>query len=243
MNITTKNFSANRLSCRFFRHILSVAAIFCLLPFLSPTQALATIVTYGMDTEFSGGKAPIGSAPWVLVTINDFNLSGSVELKISNPGLTATENVEELMLNLDPLLDPTNLVFSAPTKSRAFDTPLIGLATDSFKADGDGRYDILLDFTNGGPPNTFLGGDSIKYTISGIATLNALSFFYLSDPAGGHGPFTSAAHVQNTGGGGFSGWITDGTGGGPDIPEPSSVVLLLMGAVGLLGYRWRRRKR
>jgi len=73
--------------------------------------------------------------------------------------------------------------------------------------------------------------------------LDALSFFHFSHPGGGHGPFTSAAHVQNTGGGEDSGWITDGTNGSSDIPEPASAVLLLMGALGLLGYRYRHRKR
>jgi hypothetical protein len=237
-----RNFSANEPVRSFSRRFLGAAAIFCLLPLLSPGPAMATIVTYAMNTEFSGGTAPSASAPWVVVTINDFNLTGMVNLKISNPGLTGNENVEELMLNLDPALDPTDLLFSAPTKSRAFDSPVIGTGLNAFKADGDGRYDILLDFTNGGPPNTFLGGDSIEYTITGIGTLDALSFFYLSDPAGGYGPYTSAAHVQNTGGGGFSGWITDGT-NGSSIPEPASAVLLLMGAVSLLGYRFRRRKR
>jgi len=232
-----------KLSPVFLRRSLTVAAVFFLLPLISPGHAAASILTYGMNLEFSGGKAPSASAPWVTVTINDFNLTGMVELTIAANGLTGNENVSGMYLNLDPALDPTDLLFSAPTKSRAFTTPTISTGVNSFKADGDGRYDILLSFDTGGPPNTFIDGDSIKYTLSGIGTMNALSFFYLSDPAGGHGPYTSAAHIQNTGGGGFSGWVTDGTGGSPDIPEPSSAVLLLIGAAGMVGYRLHRRRR
>ena len=124
-----------------------------------------------------------------------------------------------LYLNLDPALDPNDLIFSAPTQSRAFTSPTIATGTDNFKADGDGFYDILFTFAVGGPPSTFVNGDSIELTISGISTLDALSFFQFSAPAGGHGPFTSAAHVQNTGGGGQSGWITDGTNGAPEFPS------------------------
>lgn len=196
-----------------------------------------------MNIEFSGATAPSGSAPWVVVTIDDFNLTGSVDLTITAPGLTGSESLERLYLNLDPAYDPDDLVFSAATQNRAFDTPTIGTALDGFMADGDGIYDILLTFASGGPPDTFVTGDSLEYTISGIGTLDALAFFHFSTPGGGNGPFTSAAHVQNTGGGEESGWITDGTNGSTDIPEPSSAILLLIGAAGALGYRFRRRKR
>ena len=183
MSITVNGFFTNRLARRFLRHFLGAAAVFSLLPLLSPGHAVASIVTYSMNLEFSGGTAPSSSAPWVVVTINDFNLTGMVNLKITNPGLTGNENVEALMLNLDPALDPTDLLFSAPTQNRAYTTPTIGTGLNAFKADGDGRYDILLDFANGGPPNTFIGGDSIEYTISGISTLDALSFFHFSGTA------------------------------------------------------------
>lgn len=243
MRDTTIHAYPHRLTRRFLRPFLGAAAVFCLLPLLSPSQALATIVTYGMNMEFSGGVSPSASAPWVVVKIDDFNLTGMVDMKITAPGLTGSENLSGLYLNLDPALDPTDLLFSAPTQNRAYTTPTIGTGTNAFKADGDGRYDILLSFSVGGPPSTFVGGDSLEYTISGIPTMNALSFFQLSEPSGGHGPYTSAAHIQNTGGGGFSGWVTDGTNGSTDIPEPGSVILFLIGAVGVLGYRWRRGNR
>lgn len=223
------------------RLAFSAAAMACLFAVLSGGQAQATIVTYSMNIEFSGGTAPSASAPWVVVNLDDHNQSGVVDLKVTAPGLTGNENLASLYLNLDPALNPNDLIFSSIVQSRAFTTPTISTGSNSFKADGDGFYDLLLGFAVGGPPTTFIHGDMLELSISGIATLNALSFFELSLPAGGHGPFTSAAHVQNTGGGGQSGWITDGTNGGPNIPEPGSATLLVIGAAGALGYRgWRR---
>jgi hypothetical protein len=46
-----------------------------------------------------------------------------------------------------------------------------------------------------------------------------------------------AAHIQNTGGGEDSGWVTD------PAPEPSTVILAAGGLVGLAAVAWRRRKR
>jgi hypothetical protein len=248
MTCTKSDFLTRHLDAYFSRHrgpndrlAFSLAAMACLVAVLSCGQAQATIVTYAMNLEFSGGTAPSASAPWVVVNLDDHNQSGVVDLKVTAPGLTGSENLASLYLNLDPALDPNDLIFSSIVKSRAFTTPTISTGTNSFKADGDGKYDLLFGFSVGGAPDTFVQGDTIELSISGIATLNAVSFFEFSLPAGGHGPYTSAAHVQNTGGGGQSGWITDGTNGGPNIPEPGSATLLVLGAVGALGYRgWRR---
>jgi hypothetical protein len=181
----------------------------------------------------------------VTIVLNDFGGTGSVELDITGTNLTANENLEVLMLNLDPALDPDDLIFTFNTKSRApLDAAIISTGVNAYKADGDGKYDIKLEFANGGPPDTFVNNDFISYTITGIASLNALSFNYLSLDAGGHGPFKIAAHIQNTGGGGESGWVTDIT-GGSEVPEPSTIALLIIGSIAVgtevLWRRWRRR--
>jgi hypothetical protein len=83
-------------------------------------------------------------------------------------------------------------------------------------ADGDGKYDVLLSFGNG---QTGLGpGQSAVFTLSynfgGVHSIASSDFNFLSTPAGGHGPFYAAAHIQNTGtGGAGSGWIA--------APEPN----------------------
>jgi hypothetical protein len=210
---------------------------------LGPASASATVLIYGLDTEFSGGTAPAGTPPWVTVILNDFGGTGSVELDITGTNLTSDENLYILMLNLDPLLDPNDLTFTFNSKSRvALDAPTISTGVDAFTADGDGKYDIQFEFASGGPPATFVNNDWINYTISGIPSLTVSSFNYLSAPHGGHGPFKIAAHIQNTGGGEESGWVTDIT-GGSEVPEPSTIALLAFGSIALAGYGIRRRLR
>ena len=118
----------------------------------------------------------------------------------------------------------------------------ISQGVDAFKADGDGFYDILLSFSSGGNVNkTFTQGDILEYTISAPG-LTATSFDFLSAPAGGHGPFHLAAHIQNTGGGEDSGWVTDSTGGSLIVPEPTSATLALLAMSMLLvalSRHWR----
>src|SRR5262245_33525345 len=79
----------------------------------SVDRARATIITFNINSTFSG-DSPVASAPWIKIQLNDHGGTGSVDLSISAIGLTGTESLSELCLNLDPSLDPTNLVFSAP---------------------------------------------------------------------------------------------------------------------------------
>jgi hypothetical protein len=58
-------------------------------------------------------------------------------------------------------------------------------------------------------------------TLSSGGTLTAASFDFLSTPAGGHGPYLTAAHVQSIGAGEDSGWVT--------APEPATLGILATG--------------
>ncbi len=111
---------------------------------------------------------------------------------------------------------------------------------DAFKANGNGQYDVALSFsTASSDKNRFTANEYLSFNITGISGLTANNFSYLSFPAGGHGPFYAAAHVQRIGTGGLSGWI-DPTGNMiTPIPEPASAALLLVG-VGALFLRGRR---
>lgn len=194
------------------------------------TTASADVVEFRIVYEFSGATSPAGHDPWLIVTIDDGGTPGSVDLTLQAKNLIGNEFVSGWYLNLDPNLDPDDLSFSAPTKYGSFDTPTINLEENKYKADGDGKFDILLEFETGGNASNKLGvGEKVEYTITGIPTLTASSFDFLSD-SGPKTGWPTAAHVQSIGAEADSGWVT--------VPEPITISLLGLGALAIL----RRRK-
>lgn len=204
------------------------------------------VLDFQMTSNFSG-TMPSGSLPWMDITITDGSTPGTVFLNINNLNITGSEKITQLYLNLNPNYSVSQLSFvnTGGTPGVFAPSPLLG--EDGFKADGDGKYDILLDFSQT-PNNAFTAGDTLSYKITGIPTLNALDFQYLSTPAGGHGPFFAAAHVQGINATSVtdtttdSGWIAPGQ---SDIfvfpvPEPSGAALLGVGAA-ILGVCRNRR--
>jgi len=201
----------------------------------SPGISSAADYIYRFDTTFSG-TSPSSSGPWLDALFHDV-ASGTVSLTISNNGLTGTEYVSGLYFNLNPNLDPTSLSFQF-TGGDAGSVPLnIFTGVNQFKADGDGKYDILFDF-NTANGFRFEAGDYLVYTISGIPSLNGLDFNFLSAPAGGAGPFLAAAHIQSIGQG-DSGWVrpTDFVPFTP-VPEPSALALFALSFAFLIKRRF-----
>src|SRR6267378_767719 len=157
---------------------------------LSPTKtSAASGITYQFDNEFSSGTPPAGPAPWITATIQNSG-AGTVLLTIANNGLVGREFVSGFYLNLNTNFSPLNLSISYVSSLGSFTIPSLASGTiergiDSFKADGDGKYDMLFEFsTTSG--TTFGAGESITYQISGIPGLEANDFVYLSTPNGGH---------------------------------------------------------
>jgi hypothetical protein len=236
----------SKVFSRLFLNAFTIALIVVAL--LSPTKSSAASgITYQFDNEFSSGTPPAGPAPWVTATIQTVT-PGTVLLTVANNGLVGSEFVSGFYLNLNPNFNPLNLSISYVSSSGSFLVPAVGsgtieLGTDSFKADGDGKYDVLFDFSTVSG-NTFGAGESITYQISGISGLVADDFVYLSAPNGGHGPFYAAAHVQGIGPiGAFSGWVEPSLGAQPIlVPEPTSAALLAL-SVGFLGFARRSKTR
>lgn len=184
----------------------------------------ASALTFSLNFEFSGGQAPGGPPPWLTATFTDV-AADHVIMTLSASGLVASENVSGWYFNVSDAF-VGNLTFLDPAPVGQFDLPTIQQGLNSFQADGDGRYDILFSFTPGGDPSRVFGaGESLAYSISAPG-LTAADFNLLSQPAGGHGPFYTAAHIQNTTGpgSGGSGWIAP-------IPEPSITSLAIMGGL------------
>lgn len=209
---------------------LAASALCAVLLLITAGPARAATVSFLLDAEFSGGTAPSGPGPWLSAVFADLS-PGSVRLTLSASGLSAAENVSSFYFNLDPALDPllVNAAFNAASSGPQATQFTSGV--DCCKADGDGRYDLRFTFPVG---SGFNAGLQVIYdlTYAGAGLLDAPDFDFLSTPAGGHGPFKAAAHVQNTGaGGGDSGWIAPA---GAPAPVPLPAPALLLGA-GLLG--------
>ena len=181
--------------------------------------------TFGLDFNFSG-PPPGGATPWLSATFSD--IAGGVQLTLSGANLAASEFVGGWYFNLSAALDPTSLVFTR-TDAGPVVVDGIGTGANAYKADGDGFFDILIDFQTSSGIGRFSAGDSVVYTITGIPGLNAAMFNYQSTLGGGNGVWYTAAHIQALTNG-QSVWIGDGDGGGGSgggpVPEPTTMVIL-----------------
>ena len=201
------------------------------------TAARASVV-YDFNTEFSGGTAPSGPAPWMVATFSDTSTPGQVQLTITTTGLASMTKISGVYFNLDPNLNPSDLSFqSLNSAPGTINDSSLQLKENGFMADGDGKYDILLSYPTSGT-TTFHGGVSSSFdiTYSGSGTFDAQSFYFLSFPAGGHGPFYAAAHVLDTSSTGGSGWIAPVA----PVPVPPSLPLLATGLFGFAALAWKK---
>jgi len=220
---------------REMRDVLTACALVVGLCFAASGETLP----FGLCIEYSGATPPAGDPPWLTATFDDGGMAGSVDLTLQTTNLTAEEYVRTWMFNLDPdLADQIHLLeFDLTVLSGTFDTPTVSIGQDAYRADGDGLFDIKIEFStqDGGSDHRFGVGDNAKCVITGIDTLTAGSFDFISAPDGGQGEYPTVAHLQGIDGGeeNGSGWIT--------VPEPAALSLLVLGA-GMLLRRSRSRR-
>jgi hypothetical protein len=221
----------------FPNHMKRIAKTLLLAVAVAMAVSQASALTFQFNIEFSGGQAPGGPPPWLTATFTD-GAADHVSLTLSASGLTGSENVTEWDFNVtDSFIG--NLTFLKTSQVGTFTDPGILQSSNAFKADGDGNYDIEFLFATGSAAARFGAGESVTYDVSATG-LTANDFNLLSEPAGGHGPFLSAAHIQNTTGAGTggSGWIAPG--GGNNVPDGGATACLLgLGLAGLGGLRAR----
>ena len=217
-------------------------------------SAQASTLTLYLDYEFSKGQAPAGSQPpaWLTATFDDGGGTGTVTLTMSASNLTGTEHVSWWGFNVNPtILNPQtflNITHSSgetatAVKEATVNDPGTGNA-GTFKADGDGFFDIVFNFETSNLPTRFTNGETSVYTITGTG-ITASTFDFSSINGGGNGTYKSAAHVLNTTGVGTggSGWI-----GGDEnppqevVPEPGFYLTLAPGMLGLMYMAYRRRR-
>lgn len=202
----------------------------------SGDPAQAATVYFNFDTLFSSGAvAPVGPSPWLTLTTTDTG-TNQVKFDFTASSTIANAYVMDLLVNLNPSLDLSKLAFGAPTIGGLFTTPTITMDVaqshdNSFKADGDGYYDIKLAFAQSnsdGANQRFTTGETLSYnvTYSGTDAFNAESFnaeSYSKQNPPANGPFIAAAHMGTTGNDGLgSAWVAPDTGSVVITPEPSA---------------------
>jgi hypothetical protein len=214
---------------------LLIIAIVC--SALTAGQATAGTLTYFYDIEFSGGTEPQGTSPWLTATFDDtadtIGANG-VRLTLSTGNLTGSEFVNDWYFNFDPGLTPGSLTFSfVGGTAGVADNELTGF--DAFKADGDGNFDILFDYTVSTTGDRFTAGETAVYDIGYSSAIDVSSFNFFSSVGGGQGGYLAAAKVQGING------IDDLSGFVGVVPEPISSTLFIVGGA-TLGFRRFRKK-
>lgn len=165
------------------------------------------ILAYGVviicALTFSNFKA---SANSILFTYDyaglqaEFMDVSSGEVQITLAATSATETINALYFNFDPLLPVSSLIFS-PVRSTggSFGNPTIEVGADAFKVAGEGKYDIMFCFQNG-----IIADGTAVFDISGIPDLTVEDFnFSSTESAGGSGPTASSASFSISPGSSF----------------------------------------
>jgi hypothetical protein len=160
-------------------------------------------------------------------------------------GLVAAESIGLWLFNVmeSEVPDPTRLSiawsdsYGVSQADTLWSTRAPGDFDTSFKADGDGFFDILFDFPpSPGGDERFQPGEWVQFTITHEDGVTLAPWMFRDPSVGALGLFT-AAHIQGIDHPGVPG-IDDEGSGWVTIPAPGAA---LLGVIGLLGLRWAKR--
>jgi hypothetical protein len=224
---------------KFFRpQVLCALALVFVAGLGQPAGASAATITFTLGgADFSGPTNNTGGT----ITADVIDIAGGVNIVITNNLVDPGAFLGAIYFNttVAPLANAAGDCILNCTNINNVD-PIFSFGSNAFHAGGGGLYDIVIDFDSG-MANRLTPGESVTLQIlSTTAGFTAPSFMTLSAPGGGNGPFITAAHIQalpeNAS---QSDWIS----GIPTVvPEPTSMLLLGTGLLGVVS-RFRKARR
>ena len=125
----------------------------------APPAAHASAITFQLSTVFSGAT-PSGSPT---VTLTD--TAGGVEVSVSSFPLSGTEFIDDIYLNYTGDVSLLTATYQSGVVANN-----ILFSPNAYKADGDGYFDILIDYPP--PPGnagTFTADQTSQYLLATLA--------------------------------------------------------------------------
>jgi hypothetical protein len=232
-----------RLHLRRLSSLVVGAVVFVLTQGGAPARILADDLTFDVATFVGTGTTPSGT---LTAEVKDIS-SGVVDVTLTSNLTSGTSQfISDWGFNyVSTFTDYTNLsigfVSSTGGVSKA-DSIDSGAGSD-FNPTSIGKFNLIFHWS--GSDHTFGPGGSVTYqfTYTGTQTFNADTF--IAQSTGGsdsQAPFYSAAKVQGIGTSKGSGELANINGPMSTTPEPSTLLIGGFGALGFLGYSWRRRR-
>ena len=215
-------------------------------------------IEYQFNAAFPNDTAPSSAPVWVdAYFIDGAPGSGIVYMTVTNVGLSSGEFIQGgsngngngangatggLFFNLNTSLNVSDLGFTFVSQTANFGT-MISTGEDGFQADGDGLYNIQIDFST----HLFSVDSSFTYELTLTnGDLTASDFEQLSDPKPGDsaGPYYAAAKIMGVSGAPGGSTYIEPNGGYTVLsaPEPAPIALLATGLTLLIARTLRRRR-